>query len=746
MSPKKKQEKHVDVVNENVMIANAGVTVETSIVDTLCQNYMPYVMSVIVSRALPEIDGFKPSHRRLLYTMYLMGLLTGARTKSANVVGQTMKLNPHGDGAIYETLVRLSVGNESLLHPYIDSKGNFGKSYSRDMAYAASRYTEVKLTDISSELFSDISKNTVDFADNYDNTLKEPTLFPTTFPAILVNSNIGIAVGVASAICPFNLAEVCETVVALLKNPQHDIASTLKAPDFPCGGFMVYDEAVLRDVYNTGRGSIKIRSKYVYIKEENRIEITEIPPTTTIEAIMDKTAELIKTNRVREIGDMRDETDRFGLRLTLDLKRGTDAEKLMQKLMKLTPLEDSFACNFTVLIDGAPRLMGVREILTEWLKFRRECVTRRTRYELKVKNERLHLLLGLSKILLDIDKAVKIVRETKQEKEVIPNLMIGFGIDEIQSNYIAEIKLRHLNREYILNRVGEKEQLEAEVAELQKILDDKRLVDKIIVLEQAEVAKKYVQPRRTKIIYDVYDEFIEVPEQIPDYPVTIFFTRGGYFKKITPQSLRMNAEQKLKEGDEVILSLECKNDDYLLFFTNDRQAYKCRVNDFSDCKASVIGDYVASQLDMPDGEIPIAAALTEKFAGNILFFYKNGKVGKVPFSAYETKQNRKKLQNAYSSKSELVSVFFSEEDREYAMISSTGRMLLVNSAFIPAKLAKDTVGVAAMTLKKDAYVDRVLLSEQMSLGNIHRFRTRTLPAAGALLKEEDTFEQMMLVP
>ncbi|MEG1181940.1 MAG: DNA gyrase subunit A, partial [Oscillospiraceae bacterium] len=411
--------------------------------DTLCQNYMPYVMSVIVSRALPEIDGFKPSHRRLLYTMYLMGLLTGARTKSANVVGQTMKLNPHGDGAIYETLVRLSVGNESLLHPYIDSKGNFGKSYSRDMAYAASRYTEVKLTDISSELFSDISKNTVDFADNYDNTLKEPTLFPTTFPAILVNSNIGIAVGVASAICPFNLAEVCETVVALLKNPQHDIASTLKAPDFPCGGFMVYDEAVLRDVYNTGRGSIKIRSKYVYIKEENRIEITEIPPTTTIEAIMDKTAELIKTNRVREIGDMRDETDRFGLRLTLDLKRGTDAEKLMQKLMKLTPLEDSFACNFTVLIDGAPRLMGVREILTEWLKFRRECVTRRTRYELKVKNERLHLLLGLSKILLDIDKAVKIVRETKQEKEVIPNLMIGFGIDEIQSNYIAEIKLRH---------------------------------------------------------------------------------------------------------------------------------------------------------------------------------------------------------------------------------------------------------------------------------------------------------------
>ncbi len=745
MAKKKKEAPIRREVGEDVYIAGAGITQEMPIVDTLRQNYMPYAMSVIVSRALPEIDGFKPSHRKLLYTMYGMGLLTGARTKSANVVGQTMKLNPHGDQAIYETMVRLSRGNETLLHPYVDSKGNFGKSYSRDMAFAASRYTEVKLAEISGELFRDIAKDTVDFVDNYDATMKEPTLLPATFPTILVNSNIGIAVGMASAICPFNLAEVCETEVALLKNPAHDIFSTLKAPDFPGGGQLVYDPEAMRQIYETGRGSVRIRSKYEYVKAGNCIEVTEIPPSTTIEAIMDKLAELVKAGKVRELSDMRDETDLKGLRLTLDLKRGVDPEKLMQKLFSLTPLEDNFACNFTILIGGYPRLMGVREILLEWTEFRRGCIRRRTAYDLKGKEERLHLLEGLEKILLDIDKAVRIVRETEEEKEVVPNLMIGFGIDETQANYIAEIRLRQLNREYILNRTSEIEKLKEEIGDLRDILAQSGRIDRIIMFEQAEVAKKYAQNRRTEILYDASSDYVEEAEAVPDYPVTIFYTAEGYFKKITPQSLRMSSEHKLKENDSIVFSLECKNDVHLLFFTNQRQVYKCRANDFDDGKASVIGDYVAARLNMGEGEFPVAIAATEAFAGHILFFYDNGKVARVPMSAFETKTNRKKLANAYCAKAELVKAVVCETEEEFALFSSQGRMLLVNSALVPVKQAKDTLGVQVMTLKKNAVVDRVERADKLSLENPHRYRTRNLPAAGAFLKEEDLGEQLTLL-
>ncbi len=745
MAKKKKEPSINRAVGEDVYIAGAGITQEIPIVETLRQNYMPYAMSVIVSRALPEIDGFKPSHRKLLYTMYGMGLLTGARTKSANVVGQTMKLNPHGDQAIYETMVRLSRGNETLLHPYVDSKGNFGKSYSRNIAYAASRYTEVKLAEISGELFRDIAKDTVDFVDNYDSTMKEPTLLPATFPTILVNSNIGIAVGMASAICPFNLAEVCETEVALLKNPDHDILTTLKAPDFPGGGQLAYDPETMRQIYETGRGSVRIRSKYQYVKEGNCVEITEIPPSTTIEAIMDKLAELVKSGKVRELSDMRDETDLKGLRLTLDLKRGTDPEKLMQKLLKLTPLEDNFACNFTVLIGGYPRLVGVREILREWTEFRRSCIRRRTAFDLKGKEERLHLLEGLEKILLDIDKAIRIVRETEEEREVVPNLMIGFGIDEIQANYIAEIRLRQLNREYILNRTSEIEKLKEEIADLRDILSQQGRIDKIIISEQAEVAKKYAQNRRTEILYESVDEYVEEVETIPDYPVTIFYTAEGYFKKITPQSLRMSSEHKLKENDSIVYTLECKNDINLLFFTNQRQVYKCRANDFEDCKASVIGDYVAAKLDMAEGEIPIAIAATEAFAGHILFFYDNGKVARVPMNAFETKTNRKKLANAYCAKAELVRAVVCETDEEFAVFSNQGRMLLVNSALVPVKQAKDTLGVQVMTLKKNVLVSRVENANALSLESPHRYRTRNLPAAGAFLREEDLGEQLTLL-
>ncbi len=739
-----KEEKKIGLV-ENVEIANAGEMVEANIVDTLRVNYMPYAMSVIISRALPEIDGFKPSHRKLLYTMYNMGLLTGARTKSANVVGQTMKLNPHGDQTIYETLVRLSRGNETLLHAYIDSKGNFGKSYSRDMAYAAPRYTEVKLAEISSQLFSEINKNTVDFVDNYDSTTKEPVLFPTTFPTILVNSNIGIAVGMASSICPFNLAEVCETTVALIKNPDHDIASTLKAPDFPIGGYLLYDEATTREIYETGRGSFKIRAKYEYVKEGNRIEITEIPPTTTIEAIMDKLVELVKAGKIKELADLRDETDLKGLRLTLDLKRGIEPEKLMQKLFKMTPLEDNFSCNFTVLLDGVPRLVGVREILNAWIEFRRGCVSRRTAFELNGKEERLHLLNGLAAILLDIDKAIKIVRETVEEKEVVPNLMIGFSIDEVQANYIAEIKLRHLNREYITNRLSEIDNLTAEVAQLKEILGNKRLVDKIIMSEQAEIAKKYVQARRTKIVYEEQEEYVEQEEAIPDYPVNIFYSKEGYFKKITPLSLRMSSEQKLKEGDEIVFSCECKNDDNLLFFTNMRNVYKCRANDFEDGKASVIGDYVAAKLDMLENETCVGMVLTSDYKGFVLYFYENGKVAKVPLSQFETKLNRKKLTNAYNDKSDATAIISVVEEKEFAVFSSGGRMLLVNSALVPTKMSKDTLGVNVMTLKKGQQITRVVEASALELEQPHRYRTRNLPAAGAIVREEDIAEQLSLL-
>ncbi len=737
--------KRVDAIGDDVEISGAGLTVETPIVDTVRQNFMPYAMSVIISRALPEIDGFKPSHRKLLYTMYLMGLLTGHRMKSANVVGQTMKLNPHGDGAIYETMVRLARGNESLLHPYVDSKGNFGKAYSRDMAYAASRYTEVKLAEISGQLFADITKDTVDFIDNYDNTMKEPTLLPVTFPSILVNSNIGIAVGMASAICPFNLAEVCETTAALIKNPNHDVATTLKAPDFPGGGELLYDPQVIQQIYDTGRGSVRVRCRYSYVKQNNAIEITEIPSSTTIEAIMDKIAEHVKAGKIRELNDMRDETDLKGLRLTLDLKRGVDPEKLIQKLFKITPLEDSYACNFTILINGMPRLVGVREILHEWIQFRRGCVRRRTAYELKGKEERLHLLNGLAKILLDIDKAVRIVRETEEEREVVPNLMIGFAIDEIQANYIAEIRLRQLNREYILNRTAEIDKLREDIAELRDILADQKRVDKIILTEQAEVAKKYVQPRRTSISYEPTGDYVEEEEAIPDYPVSIFYTAEGYFKKITPQSLRMSGEQKLKENDSIIFTRECKNDTQLLFFTNQRQVYKARANDFEDGKASLIGDYVASKLEMAEGETPVAFASTDDYSGHILFFYDNGKVAKVPMQSYETKLNRKKLANAFCAKAELVRAVVLEEEQEFAVYSSGGRMLLVNSALVPVKQAKDTLGVQVMTLKKNCVVERVLDAGRLELSDPHRYRTRNLPASGAILREEDVAEQYTLL-
>lgn len=732
------------MVGENVEIADAGITMETPITEALRVNFMPYAMSVIVSRALPEIDGFKPAHRKLLYTMYNMGLLTGHRQKSANVVGETMKLNPHGDAAIYETMVRMARGNESLLHPYVDSKGNFGKSYSRDMAYAAARYTEVKLAPIAAELFADINKDTVDFVDSYDNRMKEPALLPATFPAILVNYNLGIAVGMASAICPFNLAEVCETTVSLIKDPGHDILSTLKAPDFPGGGLLLYDEATLREIYESGRGTIRVRSVYQHVRQGNRIEITEIPPTTTVEAIMDKIAELVRQGRIRDINDMRDETDLKGLRLTLDLKRGVDAEKLMQKLFRMTPLEDTFSCNFNLLIDGNPKQLGVRDILYEWTEFRRGCIRRRVAYDLKGKLDRLHLLEGLAKILLDIDKAILIVRETEEEKDVVPNLMIGFAVDETQANYIAEIKLRHLNREYIVNRLAEIDSLKADIADLTDTLGSKKRIDRIIMLEQAEVAKKYAQPRRTRILYEPVAAYEEEEEKLPDYPVTVFFTGEGYFKKITPLSLRMGGEQKLKEGDRVITEVECKNDDHLIFFTNYRAAYKCRVNDFDDVKASVIGDYVASTLGMQEGETAVAMAVTSDYAGHILFFYRSGKVAKVPMNAYETKLNRKKLANAFNAKNELVAAFVCETDTEFAMFSSAGRMLLVNSALVPVKQAKDTLGVNIMTLKKDAYIKYVTYAADLELISPHRYRNRTLPSMGGIVREEDIIEQLSL--
>lgn len=732
-------------LGDNVEILEAGVVQETPITETLEKNYMPYAMSVIVSRALPEIDGFKPAHRKVLYTMHTMGLLKGARTKSANIVGNTMHLNPHGDQAIYDTMVRLSRSNESLLLPLVSGKGNFGKSYSRDMAYAASRYTEAKLEPVCAELFTDIDKDTVDFVDNYDASTQEPTLLPVTFPAILANNTLGIAVGMASNICSFNLAELCETTIALLKDKNHDIKSTLLAPDFVGGGYLLYREKDIDSIYETGRGGIRVRARYQYNPDGNMIEITQIPPTTTIEAIMDKIAELVKSGRVREINDMRDETDLNGLKLTIDLKRGQDADKVMQKLFQTTPLEDSFSANFNILINGMPRVMGVREILHEWSLFRTDCVRRRTQFDLTGKEKRMHLLKGLEAILMDIDKAVRIVRETAEEAEVVPNLMIGFGIDKIQADYVAEIKLRHLNREYILKRTQEIADLEADIVRLREILQSEAKIKKLIIDELNAVMKQYGTPRRSEILYESEIEELEPEEDtMPDYPVTVFYTREGYFKKITPQSLRMSGEQKLKEGDKVVRQIETKNNAELLFFTSANQVYKCRVGDFDDGKASVMGDYIAARLGMEEGEIPLYMALTTDYKGHMLFVFANGKASKVTMSSYATKQNRKKLLNAFSDKAPLAYAEYLPEEAELAIETTAGRMLLVHSTQIPAKTTKNTAGVNVITLKRNQTISAVRRVDEIELTNPHRYRVRTLPAAGALIRMEDTAEQTQL--
>ena len=732
-------------LGDGVEILSAGEIIETPITDTLEINYMPYAMSVIVSRALPEIDGFKPAHRKLLYTMYGMGLLKGARTKSANIVGSTMHLNPHGDAAIYDTMVRMGRSNESLLVPFVDSKGNFGKAYSRDMAYAASRYTEAKLEQVCEELFRDIDKDTVDFVPNYDGTTTEPTLLPVTFPTILANNTLGIAVGMASNICSFNLAELCSATIALMKDEQADLASILPAPDFVGGGQILYDAAEMQNVLENGRGSVRVRAVWRYDKANNCIDVTRIPPTTTVEAIMDKITELVKAGKIREISDMRDETDLNGLKLTLDLKRGQDPDRLMTRLFKATPLEDSFACNFNVLIGGQPRVLGVRQILLEWIAFRAECVRRRTYYDLQGKQKRLHLLKGLKAILLDIDKAIEIVRNTGEESEVVPNLMIGFGIDEVQAEYVAEIKLRHLNREYILKRTEEIEELEDAIADLQDILKRPARINKIIMGELSAVEKKYGQPRRCEILYDLPKETEEEQQQeIPDYPVHLFFTRDGYFKKITPQSLRMSGEQKLKDGDELLFTCESTNAAELLFFTNHQQVYKSRAADFADTKASVLGDYVASKLGMDEGETPIYMVVTGNYTGWMLFFYQNGKCAKVPLSSYQTKLNRRKLLKAYSDKAELAAIRYLPEETELAIFTSNSRLLLAGSALIPEKATRDTAGVNVVSLKKNAKITRVTLAAGLELANPHRFRVRTLPAAGAILRQEDITEQLSM--
>lgn len=722
-------------------IEGGGTVIDQKITDALRENYMPYAMSAIVSRALPEIDGLKPSHRKLLYTMYKMGLLSGGMTKSANVVGATMRLNPHGDQAIYETMVRMSRGYEALLHPYVESKGNFGKAYSRDMAYAASRYTEVKLSPICNEMFRDIDKDTVEFVPNYDNTMQEPTLMPVTFPSVLTNSNVGIAVSMASNICSFNLAEVCETAIALIKDPQHDISETLKGPDFPGGGYVVYNKTEFDKIYETGRGSVKIRAKYDYDKSENCIEVTEIPPTTTVEAIMDKIVDLIKQNKIREISDMRDETDLSGLKLTLDLKRGVDPAKLMSKLYRFTPLEDSFAANFNILVGGVPRVLGVREILEEWTAFRVECVKRRVYYELSRKKEKLHLLKGLSKIMLDIDKAVKIVRETQEESEVVPNLMIGFGIDKEQAEYVAEIKLRHLNREYILKRTQETEQLEKDIAEMEQILESRRKIKSIIVSELKDVVKKYAVPRKSLIIY-ADETYEEEQEEAPDYPVHIFLTEQGYFKKVTPQSLRMSGEHKLKDGDNIKLHIETANNTELLFFSDKCQVYKCRTSDFEDTKISTLGDYVPAKLGFDQDEKVKSVVNTADYKGFIMFAFLNGKVAKVPLSSYQTKTRRKKLTAAYSDKAPLVDIVYSTEEKEYVLTSSSQRKLLFNSAALSLKTTKNTQGVAVMTLKRNNFIESIEEYEEGSFKNPHRYRTKNLPSAGAPVKQEDAGEQM----
>lgn len=725
------------------VINGAGEVVEQPIVSTIRENYMPYAMSVILSRAIPEIDGFKPSHRKLLYMMYKMGLLNGGRTKSANIVGATMKLNPHGDAAIYDTMVRLSRGYEALLHPYVDSKGNFGKFYSRDMAWAASRYTEAKLDAICNELFRDIDKDTVDFVDNYDNTMKEPSLLPVAFPSVLVNANTGIAVGMASNICSFNLREICETTAALIRDPDHDIKSTLPAPDFTGGCQIIYDENVINQVYETGRGSIKLRAKYVYDKSANCIDILSIPATTTCEVIIEKVIDLVKQGKVKEISDIRDETGIDGLKITIDLKRGIDADKLMTKLYRFTTLEDSYACNFNVLIAGVPRVLGVKALLEEWIAFRIECVRRRTYFDRNKKADKLHLLRGLEKILLDIDKAVKIVRETDEESEVVPNLMIGFGIDEIQAEYVAEIKLRHLNREYILKRTKDLEDLEKEIAELDEILKSKARIKTIIVKELKSIAEKYGQPRKSIIIYDDVAKYEEETVEIPDYPVNLFFTKEGYFKKITPQSLRMSGEQKLKDGDEIIQELEFTNNCDLLFFTDKCQVYKAKADDFAQTKASVLGDYVAAKLGFDEGENAVKMVATKDYKGMLLFAFENGKAAKVPLESYATKTNRKKLTGAYSDKSPLVGLLYIPEDEEVLFKASSGNMLLVHTGALALKTTRSTQGVAVLKPKKGHRLFSIERYKEGTFTNPKRYRTSSLPARGALPVNDDSKDEQL---
>lgn len=723
------------------VINGAGEVVEQNIDSTIRENYMPYAMSVILSRAIPEIDGFKPSHRKLLYTMYKMGLLNGARTKSANIVGATMKLNPHGDSAIYDTMVRLSRGYEALLHPYVDSKGNFGKFYSRDMAWAASRYTEAKLDKICNELFRDIDKDTVDFVDNYDNTMKEPSLLPVAFPSVLVNTNTGIAVGMASNICSFNLKEICETTAALIRDPNHDVMQTLPAPDFIGGCQIIYDENALRQVYETGKGGIKLRARYQYDKSANCIDVLSIPSTTTCEVIIEKIIDLVKAGKIKDIADVRDETGIDGLKITIDLKRGVDPDRLMAKLYRFTTLEDSFSCNFNVLIGGVPRVLGVKALLEEWIAFRIECVRRRTYFDRNKKAEKLHLLKGLEAILLDIDKAVKIVRETDEEAEVVPNLMIGFGIDEVQAEYVAEIKLRHLNREYILKRTAEIEALEKEIAELDEILKSKTRIKTIIVKELKEIAEKYGQPRKSIIIYEDIVSYTEEKDDVPDYPVNLFFTKEGYFKKITPQSLRMSSNHKLKDGDEIAQTCEFSNNGELLFFTDKCQVYKAKAADFTDTKASALGEYVPAKLGMDEGENAVYMVATKDYKGMLLFAFENGKLAKVPLEAYQTKTNRKKLTGAYSDKSPLAGMVFFTEDKEFLLKASSGRMLLIHSGAINLKTTRSTQGVAVMKLKKGHRLFEISEYVEGTFAKPQRYRTKTLPTLGAMPANEDSTDE-----
>ena len=741
---KKEPEQNQKKVNTDGIMGLVGSTTEQPITETLEINYMPYAMSVIVSRAIPEIDGFKPSHRKLLYTMYKMGLLTGGRTKSANIVGQTMRLNPHGDAAIYETMVRLAKGNETLLHPFVDSKGNFGKVYSRDMAYAAARYTEAKLDSICGEIFKDIDSDTVDMVDNYDATMKEPALLPTTFPNVLVSANQGIAVGMASNICSFNLKEICETTIALMKNPDHDILETLPGPDFSTGAELLFDEVTTREIYSTGRGSFKLRAKWRYEKDGNRIEIYEIPYSTATEVIMDKVAELIKAGKIKEIADMRDETDLGGLKLTIDLKRGAEPEKLMQKLYRMTPLQDSFSCNFNVLIAGMPRVMGVGEILNEWTAWRMECVKRRIFFQIQKKEDRLHLLKGLERILLDIDKAIAIIRETEMENEVVPNLMIGFGIDEIQANYVAEIKLRNINKEYILKQTRATSDLEKEIADLRDILNSTKKLKNTIIKELQQVADKFGKPRKTEIVYSVQEAAVEEEEeQIPDYGVTLFVSKEGYIKKITAQSLRMSGEQKFKEGDSLAFSVETTNRAELLVFTDRYQCYKTRLSDFDDSKASLLGDYLPQKLGFEQGENMLQVVLPGDYKGFVLFFFENGKVAKVPLSAYETKTNRKKLTGAYSDKSPLKAVMALSSDEQVAVYTTDGRAAIFSTAQLLPKTTRNTQGVAVISLKKKATLSGAVLLTRSGIVNQSRYRSKTIPTAGAVLKEEDSPEKQI---